>query len=155
MAEDLKMDAPDGGADEKLYTQAELDEKLKDIPSEEELTAFRNWKESQQSESEKAAKREKEYEAAKAELARIKAEQKVMKSEAKPEFAEFVASKINAMDGDFDKNLVKFKEENPQYFGETVIKRVTSSASMSGGEKKTETTNDIMNNIIRNHGIRG
>ena len=42
----------------------------------------------------------------------------------------------------------KYKKDNPQYFGETVVKKVQSSPAMAGGTQP-QTTNDIMNNLLR------
>jgi hypothetical protein len=49
---------------------------------------------------------------------------------------------------DFATVLENYKKENPQYFGETVVRKVQSSPELNGGTKP-RTTNDIMNDIIR------
>ena len=46
---------------------------------------------------------------------------------------------------DFEKALKDFKKENPQYFGEVVVKKVQSSPNLNGGASQGQTTNSIMN----------
>ena len=49
---------------------------------------------------------------------------------------------------DFDTALKNYKKENTQYFGEIVVKKVQTSPTLAGGTKP-QTTNDIMNNLLR------
>jgi hypothetical protein len=49
----------------------------------------------------------------------------------------------------FNDVLDNYKKENPQYFGDTIVKKVQSSPSLNGGTPQAPTTNDIMNNILR------
>ena len=51
---------------------------------------------------------------------------------------------------DFDTALKNFKKDNPQYFGEVVVKKVQSSPNLNGGTSQGQTTNSIMNDILRN-----
>lgn len=147
------------GAQGKTYTQDEVDnminaalgKKLSGMPTKEELAEFKNWKKSQKTEEEKKAEREAEFTKMTTELSRLKAEKKVTAANAKSEFSEFVAAKVLGMEGDFDKNLEDFKKSNPQYFGETVIKKVSSSSTMAGSGSE-RTTNEIMNEILRRRG---
>ena len=99
---------------EKKFTQAELDgiigEKIAKLKKQydEKYTGydeFKVWKDNQKSDIEKQAEREREYEKAKSEIAALKVEKKVIAAKAQPQFAEFIASKLLKMDGDFDKNL--------------------------------------------------
>ena len=46
--------------------------------------------------------------------------------------------------------LENYKKENPQYFGDTVIKKVQTSPTLNNTGTQGMTTNDIMNNILRN-----
>lgn len=74
------------------------------------------------------------------------------KSHVKNEFSKFVKSEVlsNVNDAnDFASALEEFKKNSPQYFGETVIKKVQSSPNLNNGGNQTTTTNDIMNNILR------
>lgn len=73
-------------------------------------------------------------------------------SNVKKEFSEFVTSKVMANvndETDFTKALESYKKENPQYFGDTVVKKVQSGPTLNGGGTQPQTTNDIMNNILR------
>ena len=49
---------------------------------------------------------------------------------------------------DFDTALKKFKNENPQYFGEVVIKKVQTSPKLNNSNGGIN-TNSIMNDVIR------
>lgn len=72
-------------------------------------------------------------------------------SNVKKEFSKFVTSEVMSNvsdDTDFATALENYKKENPQYFGDTVVKKVQSSPTLNGGIKDT-TTNDIMNDILR------
>lgn len=73
-------------------------------------------------------------------------------SDVKKEFMKFVTSEVNSKvndETDFATALETYKKENPQYFGETVVKKVQSSPSLASGGKTETSTNDIMNDIIR------
>ena len=69
----------------------------------------------------------------------------------KQEFSKFVKNEVLSMvddNTDFETALSNYKEEHPQYFGETqVIKTSSSPALVSDNQPKT--TNNIMNDIIR------
>lgn len=82
----------------------------------------------------------------------LKAEIQLGGSNVKKEFKKFVTSEVmaNVNDNtDFATALNNYKKENPQYFGETVIKKVQSSPNLNHGGNQATTTNDIMNNILR------
>ena len=73
-------------------------------------------------------------------------------SDVKKEFMKFVTSEVNSKvndETDFATALESYKKENPQYFGETVVKKVQSSPSLANSGNATTSTNDIMNNILR------
>lgn len=146
---------------ETTFTQADVDrivsERLARVKGtqlpESDIKAFRNWQENQKTEAEKQKEREKEYISTKRENAQLKAEKKLISKNTKPEFTEFVATKLLNMDGDFDSNLEQFKKDNPQYFGEIAIKRLSTSANLSGSTGSDEiTAHQRMNNILRNRG---
>lgn len=72
-------------------------------------------------------------------------------SNVKKEFNKFVTSEIMAQvneENDFATVLENYKKENPQYFGETVVKKVQTSPELTGGTKP-QSTNDIMNDLLR------
>ena len=70
----------------------------------------------------------------------------------KKEFSKFVKNEVLSMvddDTDFETALSNYKEENPQYFGETQVIKTSSSPSLVSDNQPTN-TNNIMNDIIRN-----
>ena len=82
----------------------------------------------------------------------LKAEIQMNGSNVKKEFSKFVRSEVMANvkdDIDFTTALETYKKDNPQYFGETVVKKVQSSPSLNTGGNQPQTTNNIMNDIIR------
>lgn len=82
----------------------------------------------------------------------LKAQLQMSDSNVKKEFMKFVTNEVSSKvndDTDFATALADYKKENPQYFGETVIKKVQSSPSLNTGATQPQSTNDIMNNILR------
>lgn len=82
----------------------------------------------------------------------LKAELQMSGSNVKKEFSKFVRNEIMSKvndDNDFESVLDDYKKENPQYFGETVVKKVQSSPTLGNGEAQPQTTNSIMNDILR------
>ena len=82
----------------------------------------------------------------------LKAEIQLGGSNVKKEFSKFVRTEVMGKvndETDFASALEDFKKENPQYFGETVIKKVQSSPNLNNGGNQPTTTNDIMNDILR------
>jgi len=82
----------------------------------------------------------------------LKTQIQMSNSRVKKEFEKFVTSEIMANvdeDHDFESVLDNYKKENPQYFGDTVVKKVQSSPVLSGGTPQPQTTNEIMNNLLR------
>ena len=81
----------------------------------------------------------------------LKADIQLNGTNVKKEFSKFVRSEVmSKVDDktDFSKALESYKKENPQYFGDVVVKKVQSSPSLTGGTPP-QTTNDIMNNLLR------
>lgn len=82
----------------------------------------------------------------------LKAEIQMNGSNVKPEFSKFVRSEVMANvndETDFATALENYKKTSPQYFGEVVVKKVQSSPSLNGGEQQPQTTNNIMNDLLR------
>jgi len=108
---------------EKTFTQAELDKVIADrlarerakMPPPDKLKAFEEWQKSQQTEAEKAAEREKEYQATAARNTELQRELAVIKAGVNAEDADYVIYKVGKMDGDFETNLKKFLEENKKF----------------------------------------
>ena len=82
----------------------------------------------------------------------LKTELQMNSSNVKKEFSKFVANEVLSQvddENDFATVLENYKKENPQYFGETVVKKVQSSPNLNGGNTQPQTTNDIMNDLLR------
>lgn len=111
-----------GGATppEKTFTQADLDrivgERLarqkKELPNDEELKGYREWKKTQQTEAEKAAETLKQLEAAKAEAEALRHENAARKAGVNEKFLGYVTFEVGKMEGDFDKNLERYLTDN-------------------------------------------
>ena len=81
----------------------------------------------------------------------LKADIKLNGTNVKKEFSKFVRSEVmSRVDDktDFEKALDSYKKENPQYFGETVVTKMQTSPTLSGGAQP-QSTNSIMNDILR------
>lgn len=94
----------------------------------------------------------KDYESVTNENKDLKAQLQMSSSNVKKEFSKFVTSEVmsNVNDEtDFATALENYKKDNPQYFGDTVVKKVQSSPTLNGGNPQPQTTNDIMNSILR------
>ena len=146
---DNNGESGEGKPSEKTYTQKDIDNSFNagvkkansDWQKDEKYKEFLKWKEKSQNDSDKIN-----------ELNTLKAQIKVNESDVKKEFSKFVTSEIMSLVNDttdFETALKNYKKDNPQYFGETVVKKVQSSPSLSGGTPKAQTTNSIMNDILR------
>lgn len=124
--QDQSQDNEDNSTAEKLektFTQAELDKVISDrlarerakMPPQDKLKAFEEWQKSQQTEAEKAAEREKEYQAATARNTELQRELAVIKAGVKAEDTEYVIFKVGKMEGEFADNLKTFLAENTKY----------------------------------------
>ena len=148
----------------KTYTKEDLDNSFNagvrkansDWQKDEKYKEFLEWKKNNQNDSEKLS----ELQASNNELIKenklLKATNEVAKSDVKPEFLKFVTNEVMGLTDDttsFEKALNNYKKENPQYFGEIIIKKVQSSPNLTGGATKENTTNDIMNSILRGERI--
>ena len=107
----------------KTFTQDEVNALIesrlarakKQMPAKEELDAFKTWKESQKTEAERLAQREKEFHEIMNERENIKRENIVLRSGVDHEHADYVLFKVSKRDGDFDENLKVFLTENQKY----------------------------------------
>ena len=128
----------------KASTEWQKDEKYKE---------FLAWKKTNQSDSEKIASLELDKSSLANQVKSLEAQLKVSGSDVKKEFSKFVTSEVMSLVNDttdFDTALKNFKKDNPQYFGEVVVKKVQSSPNLNGGTSQNQTTNSIMNDILRN-----
>ena len=82
----------------------------------------------------------------------LKAQLQMSDSNVKKEFMKFVTSEVSSQvndETDFATALKSYKKENPQYFGDTVVKKVQTSPGLNAGGNQPQSTNDIMNDILR------
>lgn len=157
-------DTQNGGEEVKTFTQEEVnsivEERLakakKNMPSKEELQQYNEWKETQKTEQEKINDKINQLQTNNGTLtnenSQLKAQLEVLNNNAKKEFVRFVTSEVLAMVNettDLKTAIKAYKKDNPQYFGDTVIKKTQTSPSLNAGGDKPQTTNDIMNSILR------
>lgn len=140
----------------KTFTQEQVNEmiktRLRNVPSKEELDAFKSWKESQKTEQDKMNDLQTNNNSLANEVKQLKAMLEINESNVKKEFSKFVTSEVMNLvndSTDFKTALANYKKDNPQYFGETIVKKVQTSHSLNGGGNRTQSTNDIMNNLLR------
>ena len=151
---------------EKTYTKEDLDNSfnagVKKANSEwqkdEKYKEFLEWKKTNQNDSETIKELQAEIDKINEEKVSLNNEyqklintQKVRDSEAKPDFVRFITSEVMSKvdeTTDFDTALKTFKNENPQYFGEVVIKKVQTSPKLNNTNGGT-TSSSIMNDVIR------
>ena len=144
----------------KTYTQEDIDNSFNagvkkaktEWQKDEKYKEFLEWKKTNKNDSEKIN----ELTTLKAQLTKenetLKATNKVANSDVKPEFLKFVTNEVMSLvdeTTDFDTALKQYKKDNPQYFGEIVLKRVQSSPNLTSGGTKETSTNSIMKDILR------
>ena len=157
-------DTQNGGQEVKTFTQEEVnsivEERLakakKNMPTKEELQQYNEWKETQKTEQEKINDKINQLQTNNGTLtnenSQLKAQLEVLNNNAKKEFVRFITSEVLAMVNettDLKTAIKSYKKDNPQYFGDTVIKKTQTSPSLNAGGDKPQTTNDIMNKILR------
>lgn len=146
---------------EKTFTQAEVDavverrlaRAMKGMPTSDELTAFRSWKDSQQSEQERWDSLTKERDdaqtaltAAQAELEQIKRERYLIGKGVPADDVDYYAYKISKLVTD----KVTFEAAADAYLQESGSAKVRVDMTGSlGGSGKTLTANESMNALIR------
>ena len=144
----------------KTYTKEELDASFNagfkkarnEWQKDDDYKAFQEWKKNKQNDSEKLSELQVANEKLTKENTLLKATNEVAKSDVKPEFLKFVTNEVMGLvddTTDFETALKNYKKNNPQYFGEVVIKKVQTSPILNNGGNKGTTTNDIMNTILR------
>lgn len=144
----------------KTYTKEDLDNSFNagvrkastDWQKDEKYKEFLEWKKTNQNDSEKIAELETSKASLSNELNQLKAQIKVNESDVKKEFSKFVTSEVLSLVNDttdFETALKNYKKNNPQYFGEVIVKKVQTSPNLNGGASQPLTTNQIMNDILR------
>lgn len=144
----------------KTYTKEDLDNSFNagvkkansDWQKDEKYKEFLEWKKTSQSDSEKMAELQTNYTNVVSENTLLKAQLKIADSGVKKEFAKFVTSEVMSLVNDttdFDTALKNYKKGNPQFFGETVVKKVQTSPVLNNGGNQPQSTNNIMNDLLR------
>lgn len=109
---------------EKTFTQDEVNNIVKErlakakkgIPSEEELTKYNEWKESQKTQQDKYDELVKKDGEKDLTISTLKMENEVLKAGVvDPDEVEFIVYKVGKMDGDFSTNLKEYLADNPKY----------------------------------------
>ena len=144
---------------EKTFTQADVDKMIqsrldrerKKYPSEEEITAYRAWKDSQQTEQERQAKQAKDLADSKAALTALQAEAEQLKRDKyvlskglTGEDAEFIAFKAAKMVND----KTTFEQAVDALTANRKKATFDWTAPAGGGNKETN-VNSVMNALIR------
>lgn len=119
------------------------------LPPKEELEAFKNWKENQKTQEQKYADLSVALEKANNSNKNYENLVEVIDSGVAKEFRKFVASEVGAMEGDFSKNLKEYLKNNPKFIETAQIKTVNTSPKLTGGTNNQNSTNQIMNDLIR------
>ena len=144
----------------KTYTQEDIDNSFNagvkkaktEWQKDEKYKEFLEWKKTNQNDSEKINELQILAKQLENENKVLKATNEVAKSDVKPEFLKFVTSEVMSLVNettDFETALKNYKKENTQFFGETIVKKVQSSPTLNGGNVKPQSTNDIMNDLLR------
>ena len=166
---DIQQDGElEKGTPEKTYTQQDIDNSFNagvkkaktEWQKDEKYKEFLDWKKQNQTENEKINELTQsnttlanEKAGLEKQIALLEAQIQVNNSDVKKEFAKFVTNEVFEMVNettDFETALKKYKKENPQYFGEMQIKKVQTAPNLNGGVTQPNTTNSIMNDLIRN-----
>ncbi len=145
----------------KTFTQAELDEIIKrekakakrEMPSKDEITAFKAWKEAQKTEAEKQAELQREAIEAKAELQRLKNEKAVISKNVNPKFAEYITFTVMKQmgeNGDFESELEAFLKDNEQFIAKDNQTR-TTGFSQAGGSAQTDDKKAYLDKKYKNN----
>lgn len=120
------------------------------LPPKEEFEEFKTWKESQKTEQQKFADLQVELEKSKNSNSSYEHLIEVIDSGVSKEFREFVSDKVGRMEGEFTKNLKDFLKNNPKMLESTQpIKTVNTAPKMNGTTNNLNSTNQIMNDLIR------
>ena len=107
---------------EKTYTQEEvnaLDKKLKEKYEKKyagiDLKKYKEWEDSQKTETEKSLEKDKKIEALEKQLAYAENKSVVANAGVDAKFQKFVLSEVSELEGDFEDNLKDYLKENPQF----------------------------------------
>ena len=135
-----KNEVTDNADTPKTYTEQEVQDSFNagvrkansDWQKDKQFKEFLDWKKSNQNESEKVTELQNTNNELSIQNKRLKTQVIVAESNVKKEFLKFVASEVMDLTNeeiDTKTALAKFKKENPQYFGDVVIKKEIGRAS--------------------------
>lgn len=118
---------------EKTFTQEDVDkivkDRLKKMPSKEELKAFKDWQESQKTAEQKQAEKEAEYAQKDTTISELQKENAILKAGVKEaDDIDYVLFKVSKMEGEFEENLAKFLKDNPKFLGQELEERKATGA---------------------------
>ena len=118
---------------EKTFTQEDVDriikDRLKRMPSKEELKAFKDWQESQKTAEQKQAEKEAEYAQKDTTISQLQKENAILKAGVKEaDDIDYVLYKVSKMEGEFEENLAKFLKDNPKFLGQELEERKATGA---------------------------
>lgn len=118
---------------EKTFTQEDVDkiirDRLKRMPSKEELKAFKDWQESQKTAEQKQAEREAEYAQKDTTISQLQKENAILKAGVKEaDDIDYILYKVGKMEGEFEENLAKFLKDNPKYLGQELEEHKATGA---------------------------
>ena len=115
-----------------------LAKEKKKMPSNEELKAFKEWKENQKTEAEKQAEKETEYKNTLSKNEDLEKENQALKAGVNIEDLDYVIFKVSKMEGEFNENLESFLTDNPKYTTSS-DEDVTKTIDLGGEHKETDT----------------
>lgn len=127
---------------EKKFTQDEFNEalkkevarKTKNMPSSEDLKAFKEWKDNQKTEQEKYTEIATQNKQKDSEITELKNTIAIYNSGVNSDDVDYVLFKVGKMEGDFEDNLKEFLENNPKY-----TEKVAKNQNATDVAKKTST----------------
>ena len=138
---------------EKTYTQEEvnaLDKKLKEKYEKKyagiDLKKYKEWEESQKTDSQKQQEILQENETLKKQLAYAENKSVVANAGVDSKFQKFVLSEVSEMEGDFEDNLKDYLKENPQFL---ISKVETPKTNGVATKKISENADDGVTAILK------
>jgi len=99
----------------------------KKLPPKEEMDAFKQWKESQKTEADKQAEKDRTNQEKDTKLTELQKENTVLKKGVANDELDYVVFKVSKMEGEFDDNLDKFLKDNPKYLSKEESKVVQTT----------------------------
>lgn len=139
---------PEQKVETKTYTQDEynaLDKKLKAKYEKKyegiDLAKYKEWQESQKTETEKMQSIKEENEALKRQISELENIKVVANAGVDSKFEKFVFSEVSQMEGDFEDNLKSYLKDNPQYLQtkETVEQPKTTGVAVQKINENADT----------------